>query len=57
MQPRPDSGYGTSSVFTLGSEACEALRRGDRQAVDDVMWGQAPSFDHAIEAARGLDAE
>ena len=57
MQPRPDSGCGTSSVFTLGAEAFEALRRGYRQAVDDVMWGEAPSFDHAIEAARGLDAE
>ena len=55
MQPRPADGYGTSPVFTPGADASEALRRGYLRAVDDVVWGEPPEFEEALEAARNLD--
>ena len=53
--PRPDSGYGSTEVFTNGTSANEALRAGYTDAVNDTVWGDAPSFAEALTAARHLD--
>ena len=55
-QPRPDSGYGRSEVFTIGTQANEALRAGYTDAVNDTVLGEAPSFAEALTAARRLDS-
>lgn len=53
--PRLVGGYGHSPAFKHGSDANEALREGFRNAVDLTVWGEAPEFDEANEAVRGLD--
>ena len=54
-EPRPSGGYGSAELFTPGTDADRALRAGYEDAVNDTVWGDAPSFTEAIEAARGLD--
>ena len=54
-EPRPSGGYGSAELFTPGASANEALRAGYEDAVSDTVWGDAPPFAEAIEAARGLD--
>ncbi len=53
--PRPARGYGASLVFASGTEANQALESGYREAVEDLVWGAAPRFEEAVEAARSLD--
>ena len=53
--PRPSSGYGNSPVFRPGTDANEALRAGYEQMRPDIF-GDAPAFVEAVEAARSLDA-
>ena len=55
--PRPDHGYGASPALMLGTAANDALRVGYERAVETTVWGDAPHFRQAIEAARGLDLQ
>ncbi len=52
---RPPGGFGTSPLFRPGTDACEALMFGYERAVRQLVWGEAPSFEEALEAARRLD--
>ena len=54
-QPRPGGGYADSEAFTPGTHANDALRAGYNDAVNDTVWGQAPTFGEALAAARDLD--
>ena len=53
--PRPEGGYGASAAFAPGTEASSALKHGYERAVDTTVWGHAPDFAQAAEAARSLD--
>ncbi len=54
--PRPTGGWGTSPVFTPGTEANRAARDAwDHPVLQEMIWGWRPSFDEAIELARSLD--
>lgn len=53
--PRPQGGYANSPAFKSGSEPQDALKNG-YLAATDLIWGQAPSFDEAIEMAVSLDS-
>lgn len=54
--PRPDGGYGHSPAFDLRTEASGALRKGFADAVNLTVWGDAPAFEDAVDAARSLDS-
>lgn len=54
-EPRPIGGYSCAALFTPGTDANTALSAGYEDAVSDTVWGDAPPFSEAIEAARGLD--
>ena len=53
--PRPPGGYANSAAFAPGSELRGALKNG-YLAATDLIWGQAPSFDEAVEMATSLDS-
>lgn len=53
--PRPQGGYANSPAFKSGSESQDALKNG-YLASTDLIWGQAPSFDEAVEMAVSLDS-
>ena len=53
--PRPQGGYANSPAFKSGSEPQAALKDG-YLAATDLIWGQAPSFDVAVEMAVSLDS-
>ena len=52
---RPGGGYAQSTAFLPDSTANNALRDGYTQAIEAAVWGQMPTFEEAIEAARSLD--
>ena len=52
---RPAGGYAQSPAFHIENEAREALRSGYERAVDTTVWGNTPSFEDAVEAAKSLD--
>ncbi len=54
--PRPEAGYGTSVVFTSGSQAYEALEEGYAAVVERLVWKDAPDFEEAVELAVSLDS-
>lgn len=54
-EPRPSGGYGSAELFTPRTDANRALRAGYEDAISDTVWGDAPPFIEAIDAARGLD--
>ena len=54
--PMPRAGTGLAAdVDALLGAANEALRAGYTDAVNDTVWGDAPSFAEALTAARHLD--
>ncbi len=55
--PRPGHGYGASPALMPGTTANDALRVGYERAVETTVWGDAPHFRQAVEAARGLDLQ
>ncbi len=52
--PRPRGGYCNSAAFQPDSEPWAALKKG-YLATADLIWGEAPSFDEAVEMAASLD--
>lgn len=54
---RPTGGYARSAAFRIGSAENEALKTGYHNAVDATVWGDAPSFEIAVDAAVSLDDE
>ena len=52
--PRAGTGLAADVDALLGA-ANEALRAGYTDAVNDTVWGDAPSFAEALTAARHLD--
>ena len=54
---RPAGGYARSAAFRIGSAENEALKTGYDNAVDATVWGHAPSFEIAVDAAVSLDDE
>ena len=53
--PRPSHGYSHSPAFVPGTEANAALETGFGHAVALTVWGDAPDFEQALQAARSLD--
>ena len=53
--PRPTGGYANSPAFASDADTVSALRDGYELAVSQTVWGEPPSFDEAVEAARSLD--
>ena len=50
--PRPEGGFATSPAFGGDDEVAEALRDGYARLAD-LVWGELPSFDEAIDIVRG----
>lgn len=54
---RPSHGYGASPAFAQGTAASNALKKGYERTVEATVWGDAPDFSQAVEAATRLDLE
>ena len=54
--PRPQGGYCNSEMFQPGSEPWAALKDG-YLAATELIWGETPSFDEAVEQAVSLDSK
>ena len=50
--PRPEGGFATSTAFGGDDAVTEALRDGYARLVD-LVWGELPTFDEAIDIVRG----
>ncbi len=48
---RPTEGFATSAAFANTGDCCDALRSG-YSAVAELVWGQMPSFDEALETIK-----
>ena len=49
--PRPSDGFAASPAFSLAGETQAALRRG-YEAVRQLVWGEFPSYESAIDTAQ-----
>ena len=52
---RPAQGYSASPVFMPGTQAYLALEEGYHFALEEMVWGEAPSFKDAVMLIKTLD--